>query len=64
MSRQVISFDKGTKRNLERIRWKRREVISISWLFVITIALGVWLALREASNYYHAPRTPEVKPLR
>jgi hypothetical protein len=64
MSRQVISFDKGTKRNLEQIRWRPYEVISIVSLFVITIALGVWLALREASNYYHAPRIPEVKRLR
>ena len=64
MSRQVISFDKGTKRSLEQIRWKPYEVISIVSLFVITIALGVWLALREVSNFYHAPRTPEVKRLR
>ena len=64
MSRQVISFDKGTKRSLERIRWKPYEVISIVSLFIIAITLGVWLGLREVSNYYHAPRTPEVKSLR
>ena len=64
MSRQVILFDKGTKRGMQQIRWKPYEVIGIFSLFAITIALGVWLALREVSNYYHAPRTPEVKPLR
>jgi len=64
MSRRVISFDKGTKRNVEQIRWKPYEVISVVSLFVITITLGVWLVLREVSHYYHAPRSPEVKPLR
>jgi|HubBroStandDraft_5_1064220.scaffolds.fasta_scaffold127101_1 hypothetical protein len=64
MSRQVISFDKGTKRNMDQIRWRPFEVISIFSLLVVTIALGVWLALREASNYPHVPRTPEVKSLR
>jgi hypothetical protein len=63
MSRQVISFDKGSKRRIQDIRWKRHEVIGIVSLSLITIFLGCWLALQEVSDWYHPPRTPEVKPL-
>jgi len=61
VSRQVVTFDKGSKRRMLNIRWKRHEILSVVSLLLITIVLGVWLALREASHYYRPPRTPEVR---
>ena len=61
MSRQVVIFDKGSKRRMQNIRWKRHEILSVVSLFLITIVLGVWLALREAARYYHPSRTPEIR---
>ena len=59
VSRQVISFDNGSKRRMQEIRRKPHEIISVVSLFLITIVLGVWLALREVAHFYHLPRTPE-----
>ena len=59
VSRQVISFDNGSKRRMQEIWWKPHEIISVVSLFLITIVLGVWLALREVAHFYHLPRTPE-----
>jgi hypothetical protein len=59
---RVINFDKGSKRRLRQIRWKHREVASIVLLFLILMALCLWLALGEASHYQHSDpcRTPQV----
>lgn len=61
MSR-VINFDKGSKRRLRQVRWKRHEAVSAVLLFLILMALCVWLALREASHYHYSdpPKTPQV----
>ncbi len=61
MSR-VINFDKGSKRRLRQVRWKRYEAISAVLFFLILTALCVWLALREASHYHYSapPKTPQV----
>lgn len=61
MSR-VINFDKGSKRRLRQVRWKRHEVASAILLFVILTVLCLWLALREAAHYHYSdpPRTHQV----
>jgi hypothetical protein len=60
MSR-VITFDKGSKRHLRRIRWKAGEIAGAVLLTLIVSLLGLSLAVWEASHYSAAPRTHEVK---
>ncbi len=59
---QVINFEKGSKQRLRQVRWKRHEVVSIVFLFLILMALCLWLALREVSHYQYSgpPRTLQV----
>jgi hypothetical protein len=59
---RVINFDKGSKRRLGQVRWKRHEIVSAILLFLILTVLCLWLALREASHYHYSdpPRTPQV----
>ena len=59
MSR-VITFDKGSKRQMKQIRWKLREVISAVFLSLIVLSLCAWAALLEVSRYAEAVRTPQV----
>lgn len=60
MSR-VITFDKGSKRQLNLIRWKLREVISLFVLSLFVLGLCVLLALWEVSRYSEEPKTPHVQ---
>jgi hypothetical protein len=60
MSR-VITFDKGSKRRLKRIRWKAGEIVGAVLLSLIVSLLGLSLAVWEASHYPTAPKTHEVK---
>jgi len=59
---RVINFDKGSKRRLRQVRWKRHEIVSAILLVVVLTALCLWLALREASQYHYSdpPHTPQV----
>jgi type II secretory pathway component PulL len=59
MSR-VITFDKGSKRRMKKIRWKLREVISIVILALVVLGLGVLLALWEVSHYSAPSKTHQV----
>ena len=60
MSR-VITFDKGSKRRMNEIRWKLREVISAVFLALVVLCLGVLLALWEVSHYSAPPKTHQFK---
>jgi len=61
---RVITFDKGSKRRLRQIRWKRFEVVSLGLLFLVmmtTIALAlVWLVSHDSDE----PRTPYLQDKR
>lgn len=48
---RVISFDKGSKRQIQGIRWKRSEIMSAVLLSLITIVFCVFFALWEMSRY-------------
>lgn len=63
MSR-VITFDKGSKRRMNQIRWKLREIISLIAVSLIVLGLGVLLALWEVSHYSAQPKTPHVEAQR
>jgi hypothetical protein len=57
---QVINFDKGSKKKLQKIRWKRIEIISAVFLLIFLLAACVLLALWYAS---HDPDEPEAPSL-
>lgn len=59
MSR-VITLDKGSKRRMNQIRWKLREVISAVFLSLIVLGLCALVAFWEVSHYSEPPRTPQV----
>jgi hypothetical protein len=60
MSR-VITFDKGSKRQLNLIRWKLGEVISVLALSMFVLGLCVLLVLWEVSHYSEEPKNPHVQ---
>ena len=60
MSR-VITFDKGSKRRINQIRWKLREVISVFALTLIVLGLCVLLGLWEVSHYSAEQKPPHVQ---
>lgn len=58
---QGINFNKGSKRRMERIRWKLNEVISavvVSRVILVFCAIIAWWKLSHDSV---EPKTPQVK---
>ncbi len=51
---RVINFDKGSKRRLRQVRWKRREIVSAVLLFLILMALCLWFALHEVYRDHYS----------
>ena len=61
MMSRVITFDKGSKRRIKRIRWRIQEVVSVVLLsFVITL-LGALLAVWEVDHYREETGNPHIK---
>lgn len=62
MSR-VISFDKGSRRRIQEIRWKRVEIISAVLLLLILSSVCIFVAFWEASRYrpFDPLPTPQVR---
>jgi hypothetical protein len=58
---RVINFDKGSKRRLRQVRWKRHEIVSAALLFLTLVALCLWFALREVYRDHSSdpPKTPQ-----
>ena len=46
---KVITFDKGSKKKLQRIRWKGREIVSAAFLSIFLMAALVLVLLWYAS---------------
>jgi hypothetical protein len=44
MSRVKI-LGKGSKKRVEKIYWKRREILSVTLLLVVAWIVSVWLAV-------------------
>jgi hypothetical protein len=61
MMSRVITFDKGNKRRMKQIRWKRHEVISVFALMLIVLGLCVLFGLWEISHDSEEPKTPHVE---
>jgi hypothetical protein len=57
---RVITFDRGSKRRLKKIRWKIREIVSAVLLSLILSLLGVLYAVWEVSQSSVETRTRQV----
>ena len=62
MSRRVITFDRGSKRRIQEIRWKPIQILSAILLLFLAIVLCIVLAFWEASHYLVQPKTPQFEP--
>jgi hypothetical protein len=62
--RKVITFDKGSKRRLNEIRWKLIEVFSLALLAVFLIAIGMAILFWELQHehpYAEPSKVPQFK---
>jgi hypothetical protein len=41
----------GSKRRVERIRWKRSEIVQASILFLLMTAFGLWVGIWIATHH-------------
>jgi hypothetical protein len=62
VSRRVITFDRGSKRRIQEIRWKPIQILSAILLLFLAIVLCIVLAFWEASHYLVQPKTPQFEP--
>ena len=58
---KVISFDKGSKKQLQRIRWSRSEITSAVLLTLILSVACIWVAFWYAANFSDEPKTPSLE---
>ena len=65
VARLIINFDKGSKRRLRQVRWKRHEIVSAVLLFLVLTVLCLWFALREAYHDHSSdlPKTPQAREI-
>ena len=57
---RVINFDKGSKKQLQKIRWTRAEIVSLVLLTSILSVACIWAAFWYASNVSDEPQTPSL----
>ncbi|MGB7352666.1 MAG: hypothetical protein WBD06_03130, partial [Acidobacteriaceae bacterium] len=50
----MVSFDpqRGSKRRLAQIRWKRWEIIHVFFLIALMTAFCVWVAIWIATHHF------------
>lgn len=60
---KVITFDRGSKRQLSQIRWKLFELVSLTVLAIVVFAMGLFIMFWELQRvHHHAPsKTPQIK---
>ena len=58
---KVITFNKGSKRRLNEIRWKISEVFSLALLAVLVMAMSVFVLLWELQRE-HSRSEPTKAP--
>jgi hypothetical protein len=58
---KVITFDKGSKKQLQRIRWTRSEITSAVLLTFVMIVACIWAAFWYSSHYSDEPETPSLE---
>jgi hypothetical protein len=58
---KVITFDKGSKKKLQTIRWKGIEIASAFFLSIFLMAACVLVALWYASHDRDESQTPSLK---
>jgi Co/Zn/Cd efflux system component len=58
---KVITFDKGSKKKLQTIRWKRIEIASAFFLSIFLMAACVLVALWYASHDRDESQIPSLE---
>ena len=58
---KVITFDKGSKKKFQGIRWKGREIVSVIFLSISLIAALVLVLLWYASLDRDESQTPSLQ---
>lgn len=64
MTRKVITFDEGSKRRLDEIRWKVREIFSLVLLAIFVMAITVFVILWEVQREHPDSEPPKVPQIR
>jgi hypothetical protein len=62
VSRRIITFDRGSKRRIQEVRWKPLQILSAILLLLLAIALCIVLSFWEVSHYFDQPKTPQFEP--
>lgn len=58
---KVITFDKGSKRRLNQVRWKLIELVSLALLAIVMFTMSLFVMLWELRDE-HPYQTPTTNP--
>jgi hypothetical protein len=58
---RVINFAKGSKKQLQQIRWTHAEIASAALLTFVMIVGCIWVAFWSASDIPHEPQPPSLE---
>jgi hypothetical protein len=61
---RVINFDKGSKRRLRVIRWKRTEILSAVLFSLVILILTGFILVWEVAEYSPKSLPPQVEEWR
>jgi hypothetical protein len=61
---RVITFDRGSKRRLNQIRWKEREVFSLVLLATFMLVMSVFVVLAWVQHEHPSSEAPKVPQIR
>jgi hypothetical protein len=61
MMSRVITFDKGSKRRMNQIRWEFHQVLGAVLISLVILGLCALLEIWEVSRYSEPPKSPQVK---
>ena len=61
---RVITFDKGSKRRMRRIQWRRIEIASMILLALFTVIIAGFVLFWELTHYSFELDTPHLQDRR
>jgi NhaP-type Na+/H+ or K+/H+ antiporter len=61
---RVITFDKGSKRQMRRIQWRGMEIASMILLAIFTLTIAGLVLFWELSHYSFESDTPHLQDRR
>jgi hypothetical protein len=66
--RKAVRFNRGSRRRLERIRWKLAEIFSLAFLAIFVLAVSIFVVLWEVRQEHpdseptQGPEIRDAKP--